>query len=1106
MKLIVDLSSVLKTCLYAGKDLEAYDVLDEDGKTVTVNTAAYGYENTINSIVATLKELDAVPSDLVLVREGYNSKARRLMLDRQYKATRGTKVPAMYEEFNNLLEKVISALSKVGAITVQQDGVEADDVIAWIARESEDDLCIVSNDGDLAALIGTNAYGSKIIMRRMAGILRDNPYGNFSPVNITIYKATVGDSSDNIKGVPGFGAKAFEKLLAQFGDDGLTELRRLAEAGNLSELYAQAEEDPLIKKLVHGELEFLKSYQVAKLHPEWVNTLQQPLQWKPGLVTGTTGDERLRRWESKTRLVTAGNYADACRFLKAKLQESPCFALDLETSTPDESDDWLSVRKRKGAKSDGVDVISSVITGGSITFGQNGQFSYYITVNHRDSDNVTLKQFGDLIRILDPSKITVAHNAAGFELPVLFNHFGVDWKGNGWRGMFPNMVDSRIAASFWDENQMSHSLKHLSKLLLAYEQETYEQVTTVEGVPGTLSGGRLLGEFRVAPKELEPVGDLVGASVEEYSTELLTVERRQYKMCEIPAEKVLSYGCDDVITSMALWKFFKLFMETEHTFEAFMKLEQKPMYLQALAYCQGVTLDMVRLADLTAADEKLEGTLQNTLDKYLVSCGWDGTVLPVYDDISAANIKQVVQMLGATLDTMVRTPRKLVPLIAALDVPGCTTLAGIVDHMDVAAFNAFVRQHWTAKPLLNPGSPIQMQRLLYGTLALPVRLRNKPTEAMRAKGQREGTPRTDEDTIKMAIQAGDVTKPEDVVMLNALVGLKSIATRRGLYWDAYPKALHWRTGKIHPELRQSATNTRRYAGSNPNLQQMDSNPDGVRSVILPHHKDAVVVSLDESAQEVRQLADYARDDNLLTCYLGNSDQLRDVHSIVACKIADCTYEEFRRRLKQGTDAERVEANAQRQKAKITLFASIYGAAAPKIAEGLGIHTEEAQGYIDAIYAQFPGVATWKQVSEAMATDFGRVPIHGGTVRHLGALITSDDRFAASKALRQAGNARIQSAGGNQIKTVMSDIWDSDLIEKYDYRWYFSCHDETIHSIGRGDVVEVVKILHAFMCKQFLEVVPSASSIGIGKNFGQLNELGEVFDADAVRHAVDEIFA
>lgn len=1052
MKVLVDVSSLIKTCLYAGKDPEA--ILASDGS--QVNSARWGYDNTVNSLVATLDYLKCVPSDIVFAVEGFHSKSRRQHIDKGYKQDTKPKAPEMFEQFNEAKALVLGAFRKLGSVQVSQDGVEADDIIAWFCTHTKEDTVIVSNDGDLCQLLGPNAHGANIAVYRTHGVQRENPYGEFSPKNILVYKATVGDSSDKIKGVPGFGPAKFQALLERFGDDGLTELRRLGDEGSLKELYEQAGTEPLVKRLVDAEENYLTSFRLAKLYPEWCNTLHQPLVWTPGMVAGSTEDLRLKKWESKMRLVTDSNFDEACKFLQARMGESPGFALDLETSTPDESDDWLEMRRRKGSKSAGVDVISSRITGGSILFGKNGQYSYYITVDHADSDNVSIEQFGYLISLLDKSKLTVAHNAAGFELPVLFNQFGNAWKDNGWRGMFPNMVDSRIAASFWDENQNSFGLKNLSKLLLNYEQETYEQVT----------GG--------------------------------------LKMNQVSAERVLSYGCDDVITSMALWNYFKLFMELEGTFEAFMRIEQKPMYLQALAYTQGVNVDMPRLAELTRKDEELGGVLQAKLDTYLVEQGWDGTVLPVYTEITAASIKQVVQLLGTELTTMVRTPSKLVPLIAALNVPGADHLAAIVESGSVEDFNRFVKLHWTAKPMLNTGSPLQLQKLLFDTIGMPVRLRNKPTDTMRAKGIREGTPRTDEDAIVMAIKLGDVSDKEAEV-LRALVELKSISTRRGLYWEAYPKALHWETGRIHPELRQSATNTRRYAGSNPNLQQMDSNPEGVRSVILPHHRKAVILSLDESAQEVRQLADYARDANLLTCYLGSPDQLRDVHSIVACKIAGCSYEEFRRRLKKGSDDEQVIANAQRQKAKITLFASIYGAAAPKIAEGLGIPTEEAQGYIDAIYEQFPGVAAWKQASEDMATDKGFVPIHGGTIRHLAQMIMSEDKYAASKALRQAGNARIQSAGGNQIKTVMSRIWDSNLLDDYDYRWMFSIHDETVHSIGVEHVVEVTKRLHEFMCEQFLEVVPSASSIGVGRNFGKLNELGEVFDAEKLRKAVDEIF-
>jgi DNA polymerase-1 len=331
--------------------------------------------------------------------------------------------------------------------------------------------------------------------------------------------------------------------------------------------------------------------------------------------------------------------------------------------------------------------------------------------------------------------------------------------------------------------------------------------------------------------------------------------------------------------------------------------------------------------------------------------------------------------------------------------------------------------------------------------------------------------------------------------------LKFIGTRRGLYWVPYPRLLHHTDGKLHPEFRQSSTNTRRFTGANPNLQQMDSSAEGVRSVLLPHHKNAVVLSLDESAQEVRTMADLCKDEALMACYVGRKEELRDVHSLVGAQLESIPYEEFRARLKSEDKDVADKYGGIRQKSKITLFATLYGASAPKIAEGLSITPEEAQGYIDAIYERFPRVLEWKEQVETLTQTKGGIPIHGGTVRHLRALVCSQDKYVATKALRQAGNASIQSACASQIKRVMSRIWDSRLLDDYDFQFYFSLHDEIVASVAREQAVPVIKQLHEFMTEQFLDVIPSASSIGVGKAYAPLTEIGEVFDEEKLRAAI-----
>ena len=179
--------------------------------------------------------------------------------------------------------------------------------------------------------------------------------------------------------------------------------------------------------------------------------------------------------------------------------------------------------------------------------------------------------------------------------------------------------------------------------------------------------------------------------------------------------------------------------------------------------------------------------------------------------------------------------------------------------------------------------------------------------------------------------------------------------------------------------------------------------------------------------------------------------------------------------------------------------------APKIGEQLGISTEAAQKYLDAIDAAFPDLGKWKSKVEQAVENTGQVRTYRGAVRHLAEALRSENGYERSKALRQGVNTIIQSSGAEQMKTIMTDIWNSDLIEKYDFKWIFCLHDEVIVSVAKDDVVPVVEALHGFMTKQFLDIVPSASSIGIGKNFGQLNELGEVFDRTQIEEAVSELF-
>ena len=284
-KLIVDLSSVLWSSLLAGKSVEFGYEVEFEGRQVHVNGWQHGLDNAINHVTSVCRELGILAGDIILVVEGKMSKARRVALYSDYKASRGGRPPEAYEEFNRCKEEVIKEFTGAGATAVTQDGVEGDDVIAYLCGVVEGSKVILSNDGDLAALMNKETS-----MWRNGALLTTNPFGPFDTKYINVYKALVGDSSDNIKGAPGFGDKAFLKMLLWGGDGILPALATVIQKRELDILQDDVAEFKPFQKIIDGAASVYTSWDVAQLYPDWVNTKRQPLVT---LDAGAATDERV---------------------------------------------------------------------------------------------------------------------------------------------------------------------------------------------------------------------------------------------------------------------------------------------------------------------------------------------------------------------------------------------------------------------------------------------------------------------------------------------------------------------------------------------------------------------------------------------------------------------------------------------------------------------------------------------------------------------------------------------------------------------------------------------------------------------------------------------
>ena len=143
-------------------------------------------------------------------------KTFRDVLFDQYKANR----PPMPDDLRAQVEPLLAAVQAAGLPLLRIEGVEADDVIGTLCRqgmESGMQVLVSTGDKDMTQLVGD---GVTVVNTMTDTVLdREGVKNKFDvwPEQVIDYLALVGDSSDNIPGVPKVGAKTAAKWLAEFG-------------------------------------------------------------------------------------------------------------------------------------------------------------------------------------------------------------------------------------------------------------------------------------------------------------------------------------------------------------------------------------------------------------------------------------------------------------------------------------------------------------------------------------------------------------------------------------------------------------------------------------------------------------------------------------------------------------------------------------------------------------------------------------------------------------------------------------------------------------------------------------------------------------------------
>ncbi|MEP4806869.1 MAG: 5'-3' exonuclease H3TH domain-containing protein, partial [Hyphomicrobiales bacterium] len=180
--------------------------------------AVSGFCNMLWKLLAVAEDtsLGAKPSHFAVIFDA-SSKTFRNDIYSEYKANRSEPPEDLRPQFSVIRD----ATRAFNVACIEKHGFEADDLIATYARQAEEagaDVTIVSSDKDLMQLITEkiimfDQMKDKII--RKADVVEKFGVG---PEKMIDLQALAGDSTDNVPGVPGIGAKTAAQLLEEFGD------------------------------------------------------------------------------------------------------------------------------------------------------------------------------------------------------------------------------------------------------------------------------------------------------------------------------------------------------------------------------------------------------------------------------------------------------------------------------------------------------------------------------------------------------------------------------------------------------------------------------------------------------------------------------------------------------------------------------------------------------------------------------------------------------------------------------------------------------------------------------------------------------------------------
>ena len=274
---LIDGHSILNRAFYGVPMLTNSEGLHTNG--------IYGFLNIM------YKVLEEEKADGVMVAFDLKAPTFRHKMFDAYKGTRKPMPQELHEQVP-VLKEVLTAM---GIPILTKEGFEADDILGTLGRMCEAqgyDVTIISGDRDLLQL-ATEKIKISIPKTKAGGTQVENYFAKdvltayeVTPTQFIDLKALMGDTSDNIPGVPGIGEKTAKKIITAYGSienayENVDDIKPARAANNLREHYDLAVMSKQLATIdVFAPVEMPESFDLNHLYSEEAYQMLKRLEFK----------------------------------------------------------------------------------------------------------------------------------------------------------------------------------------------------------------------------------------------------------------------------------------------------------------------------------------------------------------------------------------------------------------------------------------------------------------------------------------------------------------------------------------------------------------------------------------------------------------------------------------------------------------------------------------------------------------------------------------------------------------------------------------------------------------------------------------------------------